>query len=369
MSQFKNDSIFWIEVGKIKPNPLQPRRGFDEARLRDLAESIRQYGILQPLIVTRAEKFRDDGGLIVEYELIAGERRHRAAMLAGLSQVPAIIRSGEESTQMKLEIAIIENLQREDLNPIDRARAFERLANEFRYKHMEIGKKIGKSREYVTNTIRLLTLPQKMQDAITVGKITEGHARPMMMLKDRPEEQDTLFKEVLYRKITVREAEGLARKIAFERARKKDYQYDPEIAEMEGRLSESLGTRVQIERKDIGGKIVIDYFSPDDLMAIFNMIGSSGVRMGVNQMLNKFISDTSEKESAGKIEKNEKSESDAANFDSADVVDAADAGDIYEMKNFGVIIDNDSGSDDDSILPKEEEQDDGDIYSIKNFTI
>ena len=159
MPAFYNDSIFWIEVDKIKPNPFQPRKEFNEAALQDLADSIRQYGVLQPLVVTRKEIQKADGGLASEYELIAGERRLRASKIAGLAQVPVLIREGQETDMMKLELAIIENLQREDLNPIDRARAFDRLANEFGFKHAQIGEKIGKSREYVSNSLRLLTLP------------------------------------------------------------------------------------------------------------------------------------------------------------------------------------------------------------------
>ena len=149
MSTYVDNAVFLIEVGKIGPNPYQPRRDFDEAKMKDLSESIRMYGVLQPLVVTRKEVFRDDGGMTVEYELISGERRLRAAKLAGLSQVPVLIRSGEESAQLKLEMAIIENLQREDLNPVDRARSFERLTKEFKLKQSEIADKVGKSREYV----------------------------------------------------------------------------------------------------------------------------------------------------------------------------------------------------------------------------
>jgi ParB/RepB/Spo0J family partition protein len=149
MSQFYNDSIFWVDVDKIKPNPFQPRRDFDEMQLQSLSDSIRQYGVLQALVVTRKEVQRDDGGLSVEYELIAGERRLRASKLAGLSQVPVLIKVGEDvdgNNLMKLELAIIENVQREDLNPVDRARAFQRLADEFGFKHHVIAQKIGKSR-------------------------------------------------------------------------------------------------------------------------------------------------------------------------------------------------------------------------------
>ena len=140
MSQLYSDSIFWVEVEKIKPNPYQPRKEFNQEALGALAESIRQYGVLQPLVVTRQEKQKPDGGIAVEYELIAGERRLRASRLAGVAQVPVVIRTGEDNSLMKLELAIIENLQREDLNPVDRARAFQRFVDEFNYKHIEIAK-------------------------------------------------------------------------------------------------------------------------------------------------------------------------------------------------------------------------------------
>lgn len=246
MSTFNQDAVFWIEVDKIKPNPYQPRREFSEPELRSLADSIRQYGVLQALTVTRKEFQKPDGGLGVEYELISGERRLCASKLAGLTQVPALIRTGEDTDLMKLELAIIENIQREDLNPVERAKAFDRLVKEFGFKHAEIGKKMGKSREYVTNTLRILALPEHMVNALSEGKINEGHTRPLLMLVDRPEEQETLFKEIVFKKLNVREAEGIARRIAVERARKL---MDPELIELEDKFKESLGTRVRIEKK------------------------------------------------------------------------------------------------------------------------
>jgi ParB family chromosome partitioning protein len=278
MSQFYQDSIFWIEVEKIKPNPFQPRKDFDPVQLQALSDSIRQYGVLQALVVTRKEVVKPDGGLAVEYELIAGERRLRASKLAGLSQVPVLIKTGEDNDLMKLELAIIENVQREDLNPVDRARAFQRLVEEFGFKHATIGEKIGKSREYVSNSLRLLTLPAEMLDALSQGKISEGHARPLMMLNDRPEEQNTLFKEIMFRKLTVREAEMIARKIAVEKVRKKDYGADPEVQEIEDKLALSLGTRVHIERKEVGGKVMIDFFSKDDLRMILDLIDKNKIQ-------------------------------------------------------------------------------------------
>jgi len=275
MSQFYNDAIFWIEVDEIKPNPYQPRRDFDEAQLRSLADSIRQYGVLQALVVTRKEFEKPDGGIAVEYELVAGERRLRASKLAGLTQVPALIRTAEDTDLMKLELAIIENIQREDLSPVDRARAFERLAKEFSLTHAEIGKKVGKSREYVSNTLRILMLPEFILTALSEGKISEGHTRPLMMLIDRPQEQETLFKEIIFKKLNVREAEQIARGIAVERARKL---VDQELVELEGQLKERLGTRVRIEKKEDGGTVKIDFFNKDDLRALLERFHSeSGI--------------------------------------------------------------------------------------------
>lgn len=271
MGNTYGNSIFWVDLDKVHPNPFQPRRDFDEARLRELAESIRQYGILQPLVVTRSETETAGGGLAVMYELIAGERRLRASRIAGLKQVPVIIRIGDETDQLKLELAIIENLQREDINAMDRAVAFEKLASQFKLKHHDIAAKIGKSREYVTNTIRLLGLPEEMQQALVEKKINEGHTRPLMMLQDKPEERQTLFKEIVERKLTVREAEAFARRVAQDRARKKSI-LNSVLIEAERTLMEALGTRVQIEKKDVGGKIVIDFFSDEDLSALLSRV-------------------------------------------------------------------------------------------------
>ena len=265
------DSIFWIEVEKISPNPFQPRRDFDEAKLKDLAESIRMYGVLQPLVVTRREMPKDDGGLIVEYELISGERRLRAARIANLARVPVLVRTAEDSDRIKLELAIIENLQREDINAVDRARAFDRLIKEFNMKHVQVAEKIGKSREYVSNTLRILALPADMLDAVSAGKMSEGHTRPLLMLGDRPQEQAVLFKEITTNKINVREAEMFARRIAQDRARKKD-KNDPELEELETMLAGSLGTKVYIEKREKGGKIMIDFFSNADVRSILELL-------------------------------------------------------------------------------------------------
>ncbi len=271
MSDLYRDSIFWIEVERIKPNPYQPRRDFDESKLKELAESIRMYGLLQPLTVTKNETPRENGGIAVEYELIAGERRLRASKIAGLSQIPVIIRTGEQTDQMKLELAIIENIQREDLNPIDRAKAFIRLHSEFHFTHIQIGKKVGKSREYVSNSIRLLTLPESIIGYLAEGKITEGHARPLMMLRDKPDEQTVLAREIMLKKLTVRESESIARRSAQDRVSAKN-RIHPEVLHLERSLTEKLGTRVTIEPREVGGRLVISYFSASDLEALLNAI-------------------------------------------------------------------------------------------------
>ena len=269
---YDSNAIFWIEVNKINPNPYQPRKEFDELALKALSESIRMYGVLQPLVVTRKEVFHEGSGMSVEYELISGERRLRASKLAGLHAVPVLIRNGEEDPQLKLEIAIIENVQREDLNPVERARSFERLAKEFKLKQAQIADKIGKSREYVSNSMRILSLPDEMINALEEGRISEGHTRPLLMLTDRPEEQLVLFKEIMANKLSVREAESMSRRVATEKIRNKDRYLDPAMIEMEKNFTETLGTRVRIEKGKTGGKVTIDFFSPEDLRSLLEKL-------------------------------------------------------------------------------------------------
>ncbi len=339
-TNYFENSVFWIEIEKIKPNPYQPRHEFDEARLRDLAESIRMYGILQPLIVTRREFEKPDGGLAVEYELISGERRLRASKIAGLSQVPALIRNGEEDSRIKLELAIIENLQREDINSVDRARAFDRLAKEFGMKHLQIAEKVGKSREYVSNTLRILSLPDEILNGISEGKVSEGHTRPLLMLADRPEEQLTLFKEIIFKKMSVRETESIARRIALDRVRKRDWTHEPAIIELEQKFKETLGTKVSITKSENGGRIIIDFFTTDDVRNIFEKITHEVMKDGVP-----IIPDTR----ANKI-------SDATPLDVATVIGA-------EMSEEKPMDDRPKEE-----IVKEENEDDS-MYSIKNFGV
>ncbi|MFH1402291.1 MAG: ParB/RepB/Spo0J family partition protein [Patescibacteria group bacterium] len=330
MSYIQDDSIYWIEVEKIKPNPFQPRREFDGIKLQSLSDSIRQYGVLQPLVVTRQEEIKEDKGLIVSYELIAGERRLRASKLAGLQQVPVIIRTDEEDDGLKLELAIIENLQREDLNPIDRARAFERLISEFNLKHTEVGKKVGKSREYVSNTVRLLTLPEEMIQAVANRQILEGHTRPILMLKDRPEEQLTLFKEIIYKKLSVRDAESIARRIAYDKVRKKDLAIDPELVEYEEKLAESLGTRVQIERKEVGGKVIIDFFTNADIKKIIDTLHSDVVR-DPNETLNNY-----EKNNKQQLEKEKMDFAGQQDGIASEKMEDDTDDELYSLKDFSI---------------------------------
>ncbi len=278
-SVFQNNAVFFIEVDKINPNPYQPRRDFDEMRLKELADSIRMYGILQPLVVTRKEVDKEGGGIATEYELIAGERRLRASKLAGMREVPALIRAKGDDEKTKLELAIIENLQREDLNPIDRAFAFQKLSKEFGFKHVDIAKKVGRSREYVSNTIRMLMLPEEILQSLIDRKISEGHARPLLMLGDRPEEQNVLYREILLKKMTVRDAEKISRKIAYDKVRKKERMFEPDIVEMEEGASQKLGTRIHIEPKEKGGRVQIDYLDDSSLRKILDILNGNTIEV------------------------------------------------------------------------------------------
>jgi ParB family chromosome partitioning protein len=371
-SVFQNNAVFFIEVDKINPNPFQPRREFDPARLEELADSIRMYGILQPLVVTRKEVVKEDGGLSTEYELIAGERRLRASKLAGLREVPALIRSAEDDDRTKLELAIIENLQREDLNAIDRALAFKQLADQFNFSHAQIGKKVGRSREYVSNTLRLLMLPEDMQDALKERKISEGHTRPLLMLIDRPEEQNVLFKEIILRKMTVRDAEKVARRIAYDKVRKKDKMYNPEIVEMEEEVSGVLGTRVHIEKKDKGGRIEIDFFDEESLKNIMEVLRANAKR---EDPFAKFPQSNIVAESTGdlreddlnKVAENSNQESVQEAEGNIDPVEKVEEK-IAEEEISQEIEDQVDFPEEDSVSHEEDESED-ELYSVDGFTI
>lgn len=262
ITQNKDKGVLNIEIGRIKPNPHQPRKNFDKAKLQELADSIKEHGILQPLVVTRAGD---------NYQLIAGQRRLEAAKITGLSEVPVIIR--DSSDQEKLELALVENLQRDNLNPIERAYAFKKLIDQFNFIQENVAKRVGKSRETVANTLRLLDLPAEIQRGILENKITEGHGRTILALPD-VEKQLLFFKEILKKKLSVRQAEALAKKIIRSLPRKVQpkSRKDPYLKDLEDRLSDTLGTRVKLTKKGQKGKITVEFFSQEELDGIINKI-------------------------------------------------------------------------------------------------
>jgi len=272
------DAVYLIEVERIKPNPYQPRKNFNEESLKELANSIKEYGILQPLIVSRVEK-ETPYGQSVEYQLIAGERRLRAAQLIGLEKVPVIIRpSGEE--RQKLEAAIIENIQRTDLNPLETARSFAKLAEEFGLSQREIAERVGKSRAYIANALRLLDLPSEAQRALEEGKITESHARCLLSIEN-PEKQRALLGEILSRQLTVRETEILTKRIlemplgVFVQQKQEASVSDLGDAvekELEEKLEEIFGTKVEVKKHGDKGKITISFFSEEELEEIIKKL-------------------------------------------------------------------------------------------------
>ncbi len=268
-------SVFWIEVEKIDPNPHQPRREIPEESLKELADSIREHGILQPLLVSKKE-VATERGLDVRYELVAGERRLRAAKFAGLSSVPVVIRERAPSETEKLEWALIENVQREDLNPIERARAFARLVNEFGMLQREVAIRIGKSREYVGNLLRLLSLPEDVQSALASGAISEGHGRAILMVSDLAN-RHLLFERIRTAALSVRDAELTAKALGSRPRRGRGArQVDPDIRSIRERLEEALGTKVLVEKQGERGKIVFEFYSQEELANILDRIGAPG---------------------------------------------------------------------------------------------
>lgn len=249
-----------IPIEKIVPNPQQPRLHFDETKLTELAESIKEHGILQPLVVT----IEGD-----HYEIIAGERRFQAAKRIGLHSVPVIVRKANE--QEKLELAIIENIQRHDLNPIEEAKAYLRLQDEFGLQQEAVAKKMGKSRSTVTNTLRLLHLPVEIQRAVALGTITEGHAKALLAIEN-PEKQRAVFDLIIREELTVRETEVRVRSISVKPHLRSAISLNPELLERTEHLTQLLGTKVKISPSGKGGKVVIEYYSPEDLDGLFRRL-------------------------------------------------------------------------------------------------
>ncbi|MFH1246615.1 MAG: ParB/RepB/Spo0J family partition protein [Candidatus Liptonbacteria bacterium] len=262
--------IFQIEVDKIKPNPAQPRRAFDPESIRELASSIREFGLLQPIVVTKFER-EVPTGTEVEYVLISGERRLLASKLLGLERIPAIIRNVDLERE-RLELAVIENIQREDLNPIEIARSFARLQDEFRLTQREIAARLGKSREVVANAVRLLDLPPSIQEAIVKGEINESHGRLLLAIDD-PGAQEKLFRDLLSQRFTTRElkhrVDMLKNKPQIaEQEKKAGTEITPELKVLQERLSSELGAPVAIQKNGETGKIVITFYSPEELQNI-----------------------------------------------------------------------------------------------------
>jgi ParB family chromosome partitioning protein len=257
------ESIIMLPVSSIKPNPQQPRHQQDEQSLQELAESIQQYGILQPLIVSCEPGEKN-------YFLIAGERRLRAARMANLANVPVIIRLA--SDQERLELALIENIQRSDLTPLDTAQAYQQLNETFGLSHEEIAKRVGKSRTAVTNNIRLLKLPKPILNALAGGQITEGHARSLLGLNSIQAQLDVL-RTILAKELSVRHTEELVRKLEGKKPPSKVHALpSPEITSLEDRLRDRLGTRVKLNHSGKGGNMVIYYYSDEELDALINRI-------------------------------------------------------------------------------------------------
>lgn len=258
-----HNMVEMVPINKIVANPYQPRKNFDPQKLAELADSIKFQGIIQPLVLVKTSE---------GYEIIVGERRYRASLIAGLKEVPAIIR-GELSDRVKLELALIENVQREDLNAIEEARAYARLSDEFNLTQEQIAKKVGKSRPAIANVMRLLNLPAQIQRALIENKLTEGHARALLPLEHQQETQLEVFEWVLRDSVTVREVENRVREIKklplkpYIRSSKAK-QPDPEIKQVEDSLREKLGTKVRLQKTGDTGKIMIEFYSKEDLQRI-----------------------------------------------------------------------------------------------------
>lgn len=254
------NGVIEVELEKIKTNPYQPRKNFDQMKLEELAKSIRHHGILQPLLVSKKENG--------EYELLAGERRLLAAKMAGLKKVPVIVK--DATAQQKIELALVENLQRHDLNPIEKAQAFKKLAEEFGLTQEEIAKKIGKSRSEVANIMRLLSLDPEIQRAIFEEKITFGHAKVILGIEDKAKQLEML-NQIIHRRFSVSKAESEARKIKV-KAHLRSQRKTPEIQQLEDKLQEAFGTKVKIKTQRGRGQIIIEFYSQEELYNLASKI-------------------------------------------------------------------------------------------------
>jgi ParB family chromosome partitioning protein len=258
--------VLQVAVTAISPNPMQPRFGMDAEALQELAASISEHGLIQPLIVTQLGPER--------YQLIAGERRWQAAKMAGLATIPAIVK--EATPQQALELALVENIQRADLNPLEEAAAFQQLVDDFGLTHEEVAERVSKSRVAVTNTLRLLRLPDEVRQALASGAIHEGHARALLSLPTS-EAQLSALHVVTKRALSVRQAEELVRRLLAAAPSRAKAAQPPETAALEERFRQSLGTKVNLYRSRRGaGRLVIHFFSEEELQAIYQAIVGEG---------------------------------------------------------------------------------------------
>ena len=259
------NEVIQIPVENIIPNPNQPRYYFDGDNLKNLSNSIKEHGIIQPILVTKLSKGK--------YELIAGERRLQASKLIGKKEISAIVRVA--SNQEKLELALIENIQRHDLNPIEEAKAYKKLQIEYNLTQEEIAKKAAKNRSTIANIMRLLELPVEIQRGLIEKKITEGHARAILSFEN-PEKRRALYKLILKNKLTVRETEEKVREVTVHTHKRQTIkQTDPIIQELENKIQEKFGTKVTIQKKGTSGKFIIEFFSEEDFKKIIKIISSN----------------------------------------------------------------------------------------------
>lgn len=259
----KGEEVINIEIGKILPNERQPRKIFRDEALRDLADSIKEKGVLQPIIVSRV----GDG----TFRLIAGERRWRAAHLAGLTKIPALIK--EVSSQDSVEIALIENIQREELNPIETADALQRLIKEFNLTQEALSLRVSKDRATIANYLRLLKLPEEIKELINSGSLSMGHAKALLSLESKQKQLEAA-RAVVAQGLSVRAAEALCKKLgeAPQKAPKKKREKLPEVSDLENKLTSALGTKVSIQHRDKRGKIEIEYYSLDELDRLLDVL-------------------------------------------------------------------------------------------------
>lgn len=262
-----------IDITKVVPNPYQPRKIFEEKALQELADSIREHGVIQPIVVTETPS---------GYELVVGERRFRASQLAGVEKIPAIVKK-QMQDQTKLEVALIENIQRQELNPIEEAQAYDRLMKAFSLTQEQVAKKVGKSRPAVANTIRLLNLPAEIQRGVIEGKISEGHARAILGLPDM-ERQIAMFNLVMEQGLNVRQVEQKVREVSLRR-QLDAANMDPKFVALESELRQKLSAQVKIQRSGKGGKITIEFFSEDELNDILGRMSNVKENNGGQQYI------------------------------------------------------------------------------------